>query len=150
MIGAPRRGRRAASWREMTAAFVDSGVTEVRRRALVSSSTKITRVLVSVAAVVAAEAFRCLKLLSYLVGVRGFEPPTPSSRTRCATRLRYTPIEMADSRFAPVYIGSRIAPQLVSSPSRPAALKRDKSEVGLVFRAAGRRFAPDLAPVCGI
>jgi hypothetical protein len=27
-----------------------------------------------------------------LVGVRGFEPPTPSSRTMCATRLRYTPI----------------------------------------------------------
>jgi hypothetical protein len=26
-----------------------------------------------------------------MVGVRGFEPPTPSSRTRCATRLRYTP-----------------------------------------------------------
>ena len=29
--------------------------------------------------------------LILLVGVRGFEPPTPSSRTRCATRLRYTP-----------------------------------------------------------
>src|SRR5579862_9286038 len=29
--------------------------------------------------------------LQLLVGVRGFEPPTPSSRTRCATRLRYTP-----------------------------------------------------------
>jgi hypothetical protein len=27
-----------------------------------------------------------------LVGVAGFEPATPSSRTRCATRLRYTPI----------------------------------------------------------
>ena len=27
-----------------------------------------------------------------LVGVRGFEPPTPSSRTKCATRLRHTPI----------------------------------------------------------
>src|SRR5208337_3543601 len=27
-----------------------------------------------------------------MVGVRGFEPPAPSSRTRCATRLRYTPI----------------------------------------------------------
>lgn len=27
-----------------------------------------------------------------LVGVRGFEPPAPASRTRCATRLRYTPI----------------------------------------------------------
>ncbi len=30
-----------------------------------------------------------------LVGVRGFEPPTPSSRTRCATRLRYTPTSRA-------------------------------------------------------
>ena len=29
--------------------------------------------------------------LRYLVGVAGFEPATPSSRTRCATRLRYTP-----------------------------------------------------------
>ena len=27
-----------------------------------------------------------------MVGVRGFEPPTPSSRTKCATRLRHTPI----------------------------------------------------------
>src|SRR4051794_18412021 len=26
-----------------------------------------------------------------VVGVAGFEPATPSSRTRCATRLRYTP-----------------------------------------------------------
>src|SRR4051812_16003353 len=26
-----------------------------------------------------------------LVGARGFEPPTPWSRTRCATRLRYAP-----------------------------------------------------------
>ena len=26
-----------------------------------------------------------------MVGVRGFEPPTPCSRSRCATRLRYTP-----------------------------------------------------------
>ena len=26
-----------------------------------------------------------------LVGVRGFEPPPPCSRSRCATRLRYTP-----------------------------------------------------------
>src|SRR5574341_1945184 len=27
-----------------------------------------------------------------LVGARGFEPPTPASRTRCATGLRYAPI----------------------------------------------------------
>src|SRR5581483_6544425 len=26
-----------------------------------------------------------------MVGVAGFEPAAPSSRTRCATRLRYTP-----------------------------------------------------------
>ena len=26
-----------------------------------------------------------------MVGVRGFEPPTPCSRSRCATRLRYAP-----------------------------------------------------------
>jgi hypothetical protein len=28
-----------------------------------------------------------------VVGARGFEPPTPWSRTRCATRLRYAPTE---------------------------------------------------------
>ena len=28
----------------------------------------------------------------YLVGVRGFEPPAPCSRSKCATELRYTPI----------------------------------------------------------
>ena len=27
----------------------------------------------------------------YMVGLRGFEPPTPCSRSRCATRLRYSP-----------------------------------------------------------
>ncbi len=33
----------------------------------------------------------CGKSEKLLVGVIGFEPTTPSSRTRCATRLRYTP-----------------------------------------------------------
>ena len=28
---------------------------------------------------------------AYIVGARGFEPPTPRSRTECATRLRYAP-----------------------------------------------------------
>ena len=32
------------------------------------------------------------KPLLNVVGVRGFEPPTPSSRTKCATKLRYTPM----------------------------------------------------------
>ena len=33
------------------------------------------------------------ELTGNLVGVRGFEPPTPCSRSRCATRLRYTPTD---------------------------------------------------------
>jgi hypothetical protein len=32
--------------------------------------------------------FKCLK---ELVGARGFEPPTPWSRTRCSTRLSHAP-----------------------------------------------------------
>jgi hypothetical protein len=31
-------------------------------------------------------------LLKLLVGARGFEPPTPCSQSRCATRLRHAPI----------------------------------------------------------
>ncbi len=31
------------------------------------------------------------EVLIYLVGVRGFEPPTTGTPCRCATRLRYTP-----------------------------------------------------------
>jgi hypothetical protein len=31
-------------------------------------------------------------LAKKMVGVRGFEPPTPASRTQYSTRLSYTPI----------------------------------------------------------
>ncbi len=35
--------------------------------------------------------------MKQMVGARGFEPPAPWSRTRCATRLRYAPTaEMND------------------------------------------------------
>ena len=37
-------------------------------------------------------AFKCLKIL---VGERGFEPPTPWSRTRCSTRLSHSPTSLA-------------------------------------------------------
>ena len=42
------------------------------------------------------KSYRCKKACSLsrllnLVGDRGFEPPTPSSRTKCATRLRQSP-----------------------------------------------------------
>lgn len=35
-----------------------------------------------------------------MVGARGFEPPTPCSRSRCATRLRYAPL-MQDALDCP-------------------------------------------------
>lgn len=40
-----------------------------------------------------ASAWALANPLIRLVGVRGFEPPTPSSRTTCATRLRHTPLQ---------------------------------------------------------
>ena len=40
----------------------------------------------------------CCNPLIYMVGMRGFEPPTPSSRTKCATRLRYIPKSAVDER----------------------------------------------------
>ena len=36
---------------------------------------------------------------SKLVGVRGFEPPTPASRTQYSTRLSYTPKMISRSRY---------------------------------------------------
>ena len=68
----------------------------------------------------------------WLVGVRGFEPPTPCSRSRCATRLRYTPTPGAllmrrrSGRKADAASGcraqaglSRPARRLTRSPGRP-------------------------------
>src|SRR5690606_38096027 len=52
-----------------------------------------------------------------LVGVEGFEPPTPCSQSRCATRLRYTP------ETRPNY----------TQPFRRASTKRRR------FSSAGRR-----------
>src|SRR5436853_2706125 len=61
-----------------------------------------------------------------LVGVAGLEPPTPSSRTRCATRLRYTPkarlIASASRprKFAPTVLGASrttvLRAQIVEQP----------------------------------
>ena len=42
---------------------------------------------------------RIRKSLIVLVGARGFEPPTPASRTRCATGLRYAPMYEKPSRL---------------------------------------------------
>ena len=47
-----------------------------------------------------------------VVGARGFEPPTPWSRTRCATRLRYAPRRR-------VFIGAPCACQRLFAAARP-------------------------------
>jgi hypothetical protein len=40
-----------------------------------------------------------------MVGVRGFEPPAPASRTQCSTRLSYTPAKAA--HIAPAILGGK-------------------------------------------
>jgi hypothetical protein len=41
-----------------------------------------------------------------MVGARGFEPPTPCSQSRCATRLRHTPTGSHTTAVAPDAIPS--------------------------------------------
>lgn len=47
------------------------------------------------------------------VGLTGFEPATPSSRTKCATKLRYSPWVLCESSVSlskpagPAQVGSR-------------------------------------------
>ncbi len=41
-----------------------------------------------------------------MVGVRGFEPPTPSSRRKCATRLRHTPIVAGGATIPKQFAGT--------------------------------------------
>jgi hypothetical protein len=55
-----------------------------------------------------------------LVGVRGFEPPAPSSRTRCATRLRYTPPRRRISSPAATCSGVLITAPLRGQAQCPA------------------------------
>ena len=38
------------------------------------------------------------RLPDEMVGVRGFEPPTPASRTQYSTRLSYTPTDAGSHR----------------------------------------------------
>src|SRR5271165_2822013 len=50
----------------------------------------------------------------WLVGVRGFEPPAPASRTQCSTRLSYTPAKAA-------HIALGVVPSKVSLQARGLA-----------------------------
>ena len=54
-----------------------------------------------------------------VVGARGFEPPTPASRTQCATSLRYAPTQPNCSVFLPS--GERLDTQPVRVGDRFAS-----------------------------
>ena len=67
----------------------------------------------------------------YMVGVEGFEPPTPCSQSRCATRLRYTPMTVTRP-------GQHRATRLHSGAAPGAALDpKTQSQAGA---AQGRRI----------
>ena len=50
----------------------------------------------------------------WLVGARGFEPPTPASRTRCATELRYAPTTLLSFTLS-----RPAAHRVIHAPRRP-------------------------------
>jgi hypothetical protein len=56
----------------------------------------------------------CLMPVKRMVGARGFEPPTPWSRTRCATRLRYAPTGLlgADGRSSESSSDTKVPPRV--------------------------------------
>ena len=84
-----------------------------------------------------------------MVGVRGFEPPAPSSRTRCATRLRYTPPRRRTSspailRFASSYSGAWACQQARCRKSVPLwPLKRHPFGTSRRDRLAPTDFEPN-------
>ena len=83
-----------------------------------------------------------------MVGVRGFEPPTPSSRTRCATRLRYTPTLAGRARRS----GVRLIATRSPAGKGFAALSWNGFHFSREWRrkvagAAMRHYGP---PACGL
>src|SRR3569833_3264250 len=78
-------------------------------------------------------------LCKSMVGVRGFEPPTPCSRSRCATRLRYSPNRQCYRRGGRATQGARgaafAAPPAGALNYRLALLYA----AGLIFSASGKK-----------
>ena len=68
----------------------------------------------------------------WLVGVRGFEPPAPASRTQCSTRLSYTPAKAA-------HIAPRAGPGKASLQAR-SLTARDAMQVGQALQHVGDAF----------
>src|SRR5271157_3146184 len=94
-----------------------------------------------------------------MVGVRGFEPPAPSSRTRCATRLRYTPTFVRPKRPERPYRrgvcaaqawqnDKSFAKETVRPPCHPRRVKAklQGSDDDRGRAASGRRRKPSFQP----
>jgi hypothetical protein len=88
-----------------------------------------------------------------LVGVAGFEPATPSSRTRCATRLRYTPpqgclIAAASLARKHVSLMRRSAPPVAGrrGASAPARARMHRTRAYADPRPARPSVYDDTAP----
>ncbi len=76
-----------------------------------------------------------VQLQASLVGARGFEPPTPCSRSRCATRLRYTPSDRGHMVTAePILAQSTVCPAVLGGPLRDPRFRRSSR----TYRAGAR------------
>ena len=79
-----------------------------------------------------------------MVGARGFEPPTSSSRTMRAAKLRHAPTEGARSLGLPEYTAGRATRRPASAPGRaacptpPQTDERDRASRHPVRRAPAR------------
>src|SRR6266545_5073544 len=97
-----------------------------------------------------------------MVGERGFEPPTPWSRTRCSTRLSHSPTDDAEARTSARkvdYTRALMLPELVTESwpvdahggrhvrSASAAAQADSNNVGHhAFDGADRSHFQAAAP----
>ena len=72
-----------------------------------------------------------------MVGVRGFEPPTPSSRTRCATSLRYTPTNWCWRAYT-----------VMTDFSQVFFEKTRSTIIHFVFVSPSSQTRNDLFPIC--
>lgn len=87
------------------------------------------------------------------VGARGFEPPTPWSRTRCATRLRYAPRRTRYLPRPPFSVKEILTPPHITSPALDAprlgyraAVLRPSLALAAVSLACSADPAPPAAP----
>src|SRR5216684_5663197 len=62
-----------------------------------------------------------------MVGVAGFEPATPSSRTRCSTRLSHTPTSLAGGLIALPLLGCKHCQKPIARSPSPEAQARAKA-----------------------